>query len=516
VQEQNDRMSTRIAVAATGRQALDAGLDVVADGGNAVDAALTAAMVAMATEPGMVSLLGGAFVSIWPARGEPVVIDGNVEMPGRGLAAERFGRGVREVRTDYGGGLTMHAGPGSVATPGIVPAFAIALERYGAVPWSRIVRPAAGVCRDGYPLGHAVARYLAFTRDSLFAGDAEAHALVTHPDGTPLAAGEVTVNPALADTLDLLAAEGPSLFTTGDVALAMASDLAETDGLVTLADLAAYEAVVRAPVRRRVGAWEVATNPPPSVGGPMLAVMLAELVRRGDWTWRDAIEIQQRVLAHRVRVHDLSQDLDADGYALLEAVERYGLEGLPTSPSTAHISAVDSEGNACAVTMSSGYLSGTTVPGTGLLCNNALGEVELNRHGLHALAPGTRLASNMAPTVARTDTGRVLAVGSPGADRITTALMLVLGQGCLHDVDLQHAISAPRLHARILDDGEVCIDHERDPGIAAAVDALGLAGHEYPEPHMYFGGVGAALLRPDGSVEAAGDARREAAVGVSR
>jgi gamma-glutamyltranspeptidase/glutathione hydrolase len=131
----------------------------------------------------------------------------------------------------------------------------------------------------------------------------------------------------------------------------------------------------------------------------------------------------------------------------------------------------------------------------------------------------------MAPTTARTPDGRALAVGSPGADRITTALMLVLGQGCLHGADLQQAIDRPRLHVRRVpaDAGHAgdaaatyLVEHERDPDLAAAVVASGLPGHEYPEPHMYFGGVGAALRHADGTLQAAGDARREAAVGVSR
>ena len=135
-------------------------------------------------------------------------------------------------------------------------------------------------------------------------------------------------------------------------------------------------------------------------------------------------------------------------------------------------------------------------------------------HGLHAVAPGTRLASNMAPTTGRSADGSTLAVGSPGADRITTALMLVLGQGCLHDRDLQSAIDAPRIHLRQVEDGFV-VEHERDEAIAAAVARSGLPSHEYPEPHMYFGGVGAAAVSPSGELQAAGDARREAATGIS-
>ena len=121
-------MGGRVAIAATGPVSLAAGREVALAGGNAVDVAVAAAMAAMSTEPGIVSLAGGAFVSVWPASGDPVVIDGNVEMPGRGLPTERFGAGVHEVVTDYGGGVRLFAGHGSVATPGAVTACQLATE----------------------------------------------------------------------------------------------------------------------------------------------------------------------------------------------------------------------------------------------------------------------------------------------------------------------------------------------------------------------------------------------------
>ncbi len=507
-------MEPRVAVAATGEQSLAAGLRVAADGGSAVDAALAAAFVALATEPGMVSLAGGAFVAVWPAEGEPVVVDGNVAMPGIGGPPVQPGSGLREVVTTYGGGVTMYAGHGSVATPGIVPAFGTAHDRYARLPWARLIAPAVEATRHGYPMSPAAARYLGFTADSLFGTDPEAHALVTRADGGLLAGGEHTTNGLLADVLEQLAAEGPGLFRTGSVARALVADMTARDGLVTAEDLRAYEPVVRPADLTDVGVWAVATNPPPAVGGPMLAVMLHELARRGNWSWGDAIEIQRAVLGYRSAVHDLSRDLEADGRALLAAVGRSGLAALRPSSSTAHISAVDSEGQACAITMSSGYGAGMCIPGTGILLNNALGELELNRLGIHALPPGTRLSSNMAPTTARAEDGRVLAIGSPGADRITTALMLVLGQGFLHGADLVSAIANPRLHLRLTGSNRFTVEYEADPAIAEAVSGSGLAGHEYPEPHMYFGGVGAAYRSHGGVLEAAGDARREAAVGV--
>ncbi len=503
-----------VALSATGPVSLAAGREMALAGGNAVDVAITAAMTAMATEPGIVSLGGGAYVSVWPAGQEPVVVDGNVEMPGRGLAREAFGQGVREVFTEYGGGVTMFAGPGSVATPGAALAGAEAVRRFGVAPWADVCAPAALACRHGYPVGGAAARYLGFVADRLFGTDPEAHAVVTRPDGSPLGAGETATNGPLADLLDLVGREGAAVLTTGEVGRAMVADLAARGGLVTLADVEAYVPVVRDPVRRRIGAWDLAFNPPPSVGGPMLAVMLAELARRGYYDWADVITVQEAVLRYRLEVHDVATDLDAAGHALLASVDRQGLAGLPTSASTAHVSAVDSDGLACAVTMSAGYGAGVTVPGTGMLLNNALGEPELNRLGLHSLVPGTRLASNMAPTTGRTDDGRVLAVGSPGADRITTALMQVLGQGCLHGADLRTAIEAPRVHIRFDADRAAVVEHESDDGIAATVRSSGYPGHDHGPLSMYFGGVGAAFRHEDGRLLAAGDPRREAAVAV--
>ena len=507
-------MDRRVSIAATGPASADAGLAAAAAGGNAVDVAIAAMVSAMTTEPGIVSAAGGAFVSIWPAGGDPELIDGNVEMPGRGQDPDRFGDGLREVRTSYGGGLTLYAGHGSVATPGAFAALGIAHDRHGSAPWREVLAPSIDAARTGYSIGGAAARYLAITGDLVFGWDEHTWPLVRGADGRIVTAGQQATNPDLADTLEQISVEGARSLYTGDLAARIAADSAARGGLVTAADLAAYRAVVRTPLRLGVGEWDLALNPPPSVGGPMLAVMLRELAAAG-WDWSRIIDIQRRVLSFRHQVHDLSTDLEEDGYALLESIDRNGLAGLPTSSSTAHVSAVDSDGTICAITASSGYGSGATVPGTGLMLNNCLGEPELNRLGLHALAPGTRLASNMAPSVARSSSGSALAIGSPGADRITTALMQVLGRHCLSGTPMQEAIDAPRVHVRILDDGTPRVDHEDDPEISAAIERLGLQSFSHGATSMFFGGVGAARRLADGSLDAAGDPRREAATRVS-
>src|SRR5690606_3351539 len=197
--------------------------------------------------------------------------------------------------------------------------------------------------------------------------------------------------------------------------------------------------LVRTPLRTRLNGWDLACNPPPAIGGAVLTAMLRLL---GDVDGRvspfHAARVMRDVLELRLHRVDIAEDLEVAGHELLETIASLGAVGLPTSQDTAHVSVVDSDGNACAITASSGYGSGMSVGRTGMLGNNALGEPELNRRGLHALAPGTRLASNMAPTTGRHRNGTVLSIGTPGADRITTALLQVLVHFCLHGETLQY------------------------------------------------------------------------------
>lgn len=509
---------TRIAVAATNALAVQAGLALAKSGGSAVDAAIATMLVTSVTEPGVISPLGGAFVNVWPAGGEPILIDGNVEMPGRGLPRERFGGGVRELFTEYAGGLTVFVGHGSAATPGAFAAMGLAHERYGRAPWAEVVAPAVAAARDGYPLGASAASYLSVTGDSIFGWDQQTRAAISRPDGTIAAAGDRITSPDLAASMEIIAAEGPSSIYTGELADRMTKDMEQNGGLVTRDDLAQYRAVEREPLRVRLGEWSMAINPPPSVGGPVLTALLRLWTERdpAGGSLDDLVAIQRRVLDYRRSHLDVAHDLGAAGRELLELVRTAGALGLPTSASTAHVSVTDADGVACAITASAGYGSGATVPGTGLMLNNCLGEPELNRLGLHALRPGTRLASNMAPTTAVRDDGARLAIGTPGADRITTTLMQVLDGFCLRGLDLQEAIDRRRLHVRLLADGSWRVDHEVDPALAVAAARSGLPSYEHPPGlSLYFGGVGAALLGPDRRLSAAADPRREAAIGAS-
>nr|MCW2728874.1 gamma-glutamyltransferase [Aeromicrobium sp.] len=482
-----------VAIAAPNEAAADAGEQVARAGGNAIDAALAAALVTMVNEVGLVSLSSGGFVTVQPPDGSPPqTVDGWMDMPGRGRP---LGGGTWDIDTEYGGGVTVTIGPGSVATHGSVAAFEEAHRRWGSIPWREVVTPAIAVARGGFRLSSASRYYLGYVHDSIFGWDDQSHAAVHDADGE-IETGLIML-PDLAVSLELIAADGAAALHTGELARLISDDVLRRGGILGAADLAAYRPVVRPSLLSTVGDWTFGTNPPPSVGGVCVAAMLRLLDGRPGGAWdADDIEhlvrVQRAVLGHRLDVLDGTDDLARDAGAFLTLVDRDHLAVLE-SGSTAHVSATDSDGGACSVTVSSGYSSGMIAQGTGIWLNNCLGEQELNARGLHGLAPGTRLLSNMAPTVGHHVDGSALAIGSPGADRITTAIVQAVAGFVNGGLGLQQAVDHPRVHVHRAGRADEVVKTET-------------------ELSMYYGGVAATLRRPGQHMVAAADPRRDGAV----
>ncbi|NNC91339.1 MAG: gamma-glutamyltransferase, partial [Acidimicrobiia bacterium] len=271
---------------------------VVADaGGNAVDAALAAVIVSMCTEPGIIAPAAGAFITVWEPGQDPVTIDAYCEMPGR-ADPDRIGTGRNEVFMTYGGGMRTNIGYSSVATPGAFAGFDIASSRYGAVPWAEIFGPAIQNTREGFPLPGVTARYWEHSHEVIFGWHPASYPLVHHPDGTVRAQGEILAIPELASSLELIAKGGAEVFYTGEIGTAIADELHEHGGILSRADMAAYEAVVRQPIRLRLQNWDIATNPVPAIGGAALAGLLMLVGDQGLDGWT-APEIQRLVDAQR-------------------------------------------------------------------------------------------------------------------------------------------------------------------------------------------------------------------------
>ena len=505
---------SQIAVATTSQRAADAAREVADDGGNAVDCALAAALVTINTEPGVCALAGSAFITIWPAAGDPVTVDGNVAVPGTGLDERQRKGGAVQVNINYGGGIKTLAGTGAVAVPGTLAAIEHAWKKYGSVSWRTIFEPSIRDCRGGFPLSAACRYYLGYAADRIFNRSEDGFAALHHDDGTLLDAGERVIVPHLADSLEAIAEEGARVFYEGDIAAAIARHCREGGGMLTAADLANYRAIERQPMLIDMGEWCIASNPPPAVGGSVLAAMLLACADLPDKRWSRAalaqlIATQRACLDFRHHNMDLADDVSLAAARLLESVRSGQLLARWTSASTVHTSVVDDAGNGCSITASSGYGSGEMPAGTGVWLNNCLGEIELNRRGLDAGPTGARLPSNMAPSVAR-GAGAVLAVGSPGADRITTALQQFLINYLYFEMPLREAIAHPRVHVDT--SGEV-IQLMAEAGLD--LPELDLPLKEFPEIVMYFGGVGAAVFDQAKGFDAAADPRREGGVFVS-
>ena len=483
-------------------------------GGNAVDVAVAAMVVACTTEPGICSLGGGGYATLAQPGHDPVTIDGYVAMPGLGRDGP-FDLGF-DLYTEYGGGVTITIGHGAIATPG-TPQMLVELHRRGGrAPWRDVLAPAVEIAADGFPLGTASDYYLDFIHDDLYGWHAPSHAALHHPDGARLVKGETCVVDELAATLEEWQ-DDPTTFSHGRVADLIVQDVAAHDGALGHEDLRAYEPAVRQPLSVELGDWRFSTNPPPAVGGVVLALLLRGLVTPPAATgWSDAdrrraIDVMRSVLAHRVDVLDLAEDREAAGLAAVQAVIDRGLAGL-TAPSTCHVSVIDRDGLAAAVTCSSGYGSGVMPPGTGVWMNNCLGEQELIRRGPGGYAPGERLPSNMAPTIGRAHDGRVLAAGTPGADRITTSMLHALA-GIAGGMDLQEAIDAPRIHLTRWPDGSERLDVEEDVGLDDEV-APQVPRRMFAPHSMYYGGVAVTLAHDNGRLEAAADPRRDGGTAI--
>jgi gamma-glutamyltranspeptidase/glutathione hydrolase len=285
--------------------------------------------------------------------------------------------------------------------------------------------------------------------------------------------------------------------------------------LLTIDDMQRYEPIVRQALSVDIKGWSIATNPSPAVGGAVLCAMLLGFSETDFGEWDESallhlIDVQQATLGYRVNVLDLSDDVIRDIASLLSQARNGEMNLKFESGSTVHTSAVDGQGLACAITASSGYGSGEMPVGTGLWLNNCMGEIELNRDGLDAGPIGNRLPSNMAPSVARSgDT--VLAVGSPGADRITTALHQFLISYIQMDLSLEDAVSQSRMHLELRGPEPVLAI---EPGLDLPDSVMQVK--KYPEKGMYFGGVGVALHDPESGFAVAADPRREGGTCISK
>ncbi len=521
------------AVATAHPAATEAGLAMLAAGGNAFDAAVAVSAALAVVEPYSSGMGGGGFWMLRPEGERVVVVDGRETAPG---AAHR------DMYLDDKGevlpGLSID-GPLSAGIPGQPAALAHISRTYGRLPLSRALAPAIRLAREGFKVTPHYQKMAGWRLDALNASPEAAAAFLLDGEVPPL--GHLIKQPELANTLEAMAERGAEGFYTGSVAEAMVAAVREAGGIWSLEDLAGYAVVERKPLLLKLDGRRIYTMPPPSSGGVALISMLRmldamdyekrsegeqnhlliEVMRRayrdraqflGD---ADFVEVPVERLTGGAHARELAESIDMARATPSAELPGYGApEG---GNDTTHFSILDREGNAVSATLSINYPfgSGFVAGDSGILLNDEMDDFSAkpgvpNAYGLvgseaNAIAPGKRMLSSMSPTII--DSGeRMVILGTPGGSRIITMVL----QGIIESAeggDAEAIVARPRLHHQYLPDKLFIEPRALD---AIAIEELRERGHVVVESDSSWGNMQAVTWdKEGGEVKAGSDLRVE-------
>jgi gamma-glutamyltranspeptidase/glutathione hydrolase len=482
--------------------ASQAGSDVLRAGGNAVDAAIATGFALAVTHPTAGNIGGGGFMVIRFPDGRVTAWDFREKAPARANA-----KMFLDEKGNYSSTIH-HNSHIAVGVPGTVAGFARAHAALGKLPWARLVEPAVGLARDGFPVSPNLARSLSGALRSMEPYPASVAAF--SKSGTPYASGETLRQPDLARTLERIMQNGRDGFYKGETAKLLADEMRRGGGLITEQDLADYEAKERAPIRGTYRGYEIISMPPPSSGGIALVEMLnilegydlkamghmsaayvhhvTEAMRRAfrdraRWLAdADFAEVPVARLTSKAYATELRRGIDprhATPSAVADVVQD------DESPETTHYSVVDGSGLAVSVTytLEAGYGSKIVVPGAGFLLNNEMGDFNAgpgltDQRGLigtdpNLARPGQRMLSSMTPTILAKDGKLVAVIGSPGGRTIiNTVLSVVLGMVDF-GMDIEAAVGSPRMHHQWLPDQLTVEESGISEETVKALEAMG-------------------------------------------
>lgn len=428
--------SQKGAVAAQHWQAARAGAAMLAEGGNAVDAAVACAMALNVVEPWMCGLGGSGFMVVWLAKEKRAHV-----LNFQGKLPQAIDLADYPLDPDEPDSLMLYPGVkaranergyGSITVPGAVAGLGRALERFGRLPWDRVLAPAVKLAERGLPVDWHTTLQIGLAMD-LLRRDPVAHDLYL-PDGAPAKPESFRPLPTLTATLKTLAAKGPSAFYEGPLAARIANDLQAGGSRITTDDLAAYAVEEHAALSGRYRGAEVHTAGAQS-GGVRLLDMLAYVEANlmpgsqvGPETW----------IAY-------ARGLDA---AFTTHKRKVGLD--PQVGCTSHMSAVDAEGNMVALTYTllNRFGSGVVLPSTGMLMNNAIAYFDPRPGKPVSLAGGKRInSSNICPTIATRDGAALFALGASGANHIVPCTAQLTALLLDYEMSLEAAFHTPRIDA---------------------------------------------------------------------
>ena len=500
-----------------------AGAEMLRAGGNAFDAAVSAAFASFVTEPVLTSMAGGGFLTAHTSGGGTTLYDFFTDVPGLGRGGGREGVEFKSVDVEFSGCTQeFHVGEGAAAVPGNIAGLSEVFERHCTLPLETILAPAIGYARDGVPVTERQAYFVGILAPILML-DKEARDIYA-PSGALIKAGEVLYNRSLAATLEELKESGLMSFYMGAVAGKVLEGFSEK-GFITEADLSGYRVEKREPLAVSYRGRTVYTNPPPSSGGSLIAFSLKLLegfdiaaMGHNSSAYLKLLAAVKRVTneARRESFDHLIYEADmADDFLSDVNVRRYrarvggGMAASGAGPdashgNTTHISTVDVEGNAASITTSTGSGCGVMIPGTGVMMNNMLGEEDLNPLGFHMQSPATRMSSMMAPTIVMKGERPEVVLGSGGSNRIRSAILQVI----LNIVDFQlpvfEAVNAPRVY---YDRGTLHVEHGVPGSVLDSVERAIPDLKRWSVKDVFFGGAHTAVLAPGGPA-GGGDQRR--------
>ncbi len=526
--------SRRGVVSSAEKNASRVGAAVLAEGGNAVDAAVATAFALAVTYPEAGNLAGGGFAVIRTADGLLWALDFRETAPaGTWERSYLLPDGSPRGNASLAGGL-------AVATPGTVRGLALLHEKLGRLPWRRLVEPAVALARDGFTVPEWLTADLA--QEAARISSHPETRRIFYPGGAPIPAGSRLVQTELADTLAAIAANGPDAFHRGAIAGRIAAHVRVAGGVLSETDLAGYEPVFRPPIVVDYRRFRLVAMPPPSAGGVLLQSILSQLeVAAGDLATLppDArlhllAEAERRAFADR---NEFIGDPDCVPIPLarLLAPERLAALGASIDPrkatpsssirpggvsdggtSTTHFSVATADGEAVALTytLNETFGNGDVVPGVGVLLNNEMDDFAVhpgrpNLFGLvqgesNAVRPGARPASSMTPLVVLENGRPRFVLGSPGGSTIPSSVLQVFLDAGPLGMPLPKAVAAPRIHHQHLPDR---LEIERGAFPEALKEALRARGHAVHELSR-LGAVNAAGFEKDGTVIGVADPRR--------
>ncbi len=497
----------------------EAGANVLREGGNAVDAAVAAVLASFAAESPLTGFGAGGFMMVKAPGAKPVLVDFFVQAPG--LGGNERGSELEPVEVYFDETpQTFNIGAASCGVPGTAAGLAWALELFGSVPLTDLVKPAIDLAWEGTELNSQQAYIFQILTPILTRYEECRHLYA--PAGRILVEGERFRFPELAEALERYGAEGPEPFYAGEIGAAVADRVVGLGGTLSREDMAAYEAIEREPVRVEFRGTEVLTNPPPSSGGILVALSLALLERLDGAGVAETVAAM--AAAQESRGERFQEGLYEDDFADLfldpedlDATAARLRDSLPgDSPpedrlgSTTHLAVLDANGMCASVTCSNGSCSGVVVPGTGVHLNNMLGEQDLNPLGFHLAPPGRRMPSMMAPTVVLRDGDVIAGLGSAGSNRIRSAILQTVLRLVADGSSADEAVRAPRVH---YEGGALQAEPGVDEAALARLEEGGMTVSRWRRPNLFFGGVQAVARDPhSGALEGGGDPRRGGAV----